>query len=292
MKPDFFHIKNWRQFQHYRDRNPPWIKLHVEILASADWVMLTDASRLLAIVCMVIAAKNDGKVPNNPDYIKRVAYLDQRPNLTPLIESGFLINSQADASDVVQEQATARPEAEAYRTDTESEKKDSSASGDAADLKAAGLHWVAFWMAYPLKKGKKPAAAAYARAIRGGATPEAIMAGLLAYKAGKPDEQHWAHAQKWLNQERWNDEYRIVSRETDAAMQPPADAQLAARRAGYAKSGFWLKDQWGPVPADITPPDELEIPAFLDRRPLRAETDILARVLGDGPAALATRGIK
>lgn len=112
-RPEFFTVKNWAKFQHYKDRNPPWIKLHVEILSSEDWVTLADASRLLAVVCMVVAAKNDGRIPNNPDYIKRIAYLDKLPDLSPLIKCGFLLNPLADASECKQEQAQARPEKEA-----------------------------------------------------------------------------------------------------------------------------------------------------------------------------------
>jgi len=33
-------VKNWEKYQHYKDRNPPWIKLHFELLTSADWVPL------------------------------------------------------------------------------------------------------------------------------------------------------------------------------------------------------------------------------------------------------------
>lgn len=96
--PAFYSIKNWAQFQHYKDRNPAWIKMHVALLSSEDWVMLDDASRLLAVVCMLIASKHEGRVPNKPDYIKRVAYLDQNPNLAPLISCGFLVEVLADAS--------------------------------------------------------------------------------------------------------------------------------------------------------------------------------------------------
>ena len=110
--PTHYRIKNWSKFQHYSKRNPPWIKLHVEILSSPDWVMLADASKLLAVVCMVIAAKENGVFPNNLDYIKRVAYLDRRPNLTPLIDCGFIVETLAPASISKQKQATARPEKE------------------------------------------------------------------------------------------------------------------------------------------------------------------------------------
>ena len=47
----YYRVKNWERFQHYKDRNPPWIKLHYEIMTSADWVMLADASKLLMMVC-------------------------------------------------------------------------------------------------------------------------------------------------------------------------------------------------------------------------------------------------
>lgn len=119
--PRAFRIRNWSKFQHYKDRNPPWIKLHCEIFGSEDWVMLDDASKLLAIVCMVIAAKHDGEVPNNPDYIRRVAYLNAKPDLSPLLECGFLENVQAVASARKQEQAIVRPEKE---TEAEAQDRD------------------------------------------------------------------------------------------------------------------------------------------------------------------------
>jgi hypothetical protein len=101
-----YRVKNWRQFQHYKDRNPPWIKLHFALLASEDWVSLDDASRVLAIACMLIASRNGGVIPENPAYIKRVAYLNKVPNFKPLIECGFL----EPASKEEQEQAEFRPE--------------------------------------------------------------------------------------------------------------------------------------------------------------------------------------
>lgn len=115
-------VKNWRKFQHYKNRTPPWIKLHWELFSSEDWVMLDDASKLLAIACMLIASRNDGCVPNNPAYIRRIAYLDQTPNLTPLIEIGFLQKTLADDSECKRLQADDCPETET-ETDTELEEE-------------------------------------------------------------------------------------------------------------------------------------------------------------------------
>lgn len=114
-------IKNWDKFQHYKKRNPPWVKLHVSMLTSPDWVMLDDASRLLALVCLMVASKFDGEIPASasPAYFKRVAYLDKLPNFKPLIDCGFLIETQADASICEQVQATARPETEQSRAEAD-----------------------------------------------------------------------------------------------------------------------------------------------------------------------------
>lgn len=111
---EYFIVKNWKEFQHYKDRNPPWIKLHYEILASETWVMLADASRVLLTACMLVASRNEGRVPNNPDYIKRVAYLNTRPNFKPLIDVGFLEIPLADDSGCKQMLTDARPETETY----------------------------------------------------------------------------------------------------------------------------------------------------------------------------------
>lgn len=110
-----FKVRNWRHFQHYKDRNPPWIKLHFSMLSSADWVTLDDASRVLAVACMLIASRSEGEIDGSEaglGYLQRVAYLSKKPDLTPLIECGFL----ESASTCKQTLASARPE-------TETEKK-------------------------------------------------------------------------------------------------------------------------------------------------------------------------
>lgn len=100
-----YKIKNWDQFQHYKDRNPPWIKLHFSLLSSEDWVMLDDASRLIAVVIMLVASRNNGVIDGTAkglNYLQRIAYLDKKPNLKPLINSGFLVPVQADDSECKQ----------------------------------------------------------------------------------------------------------------------------------------------------------------------------------------------
>lgn len=132
-------ICKWSEFQHYKDRNPPWIKLHYAMLSSRTWVNLNDAGRVLAIASMLIASKEDGEFDADADYFKRVAYLNTKPDWQPLIKSGFCEVLQADASTM---QADARPETEQRRD--RAEERQSNSSGD----------FECFWRAYPKKRNK------------------------------------------------------------------------------------------------------------------------------------------
>jgi uncharacterized phage protein (TIGR02220 family) len=108
-----YHIPNWHEYQHYKNRNPPWIKLHYELLSSADWVGLDDASRVLAVACMLLASRHDGKIPSDAEYIKRVCYLNKAPNFTPLVKSGFIC-LLADASNLLADASTCLQDASDY----------------------------------------------------------------------------------------------------------------------------------------------------------------------------------
>lgn len=101
----FYRIVEWSKHQHYKDRDPPWIKLHRDLLTSQTWVMLSDASRVLAVACMLVAAGTDNKIPPG-DYMKRRAYLHKDPDFKPLVDVGFLElvnddNAVADASNTL-----------------------------------------------------------------------------------------------------------------------------------------------------------------------------------------------
>jgi hypothetical protein len=136
-------VRNWRKFQHYKDRNPPWIKLHFELLSSSDWVMLDDASRVLAVAIMLVASRNDGEIDGlstGLDYLQRVAYLRKRPNLKPLIDCGFL----EPASGCKQTLADARPETETETEDIKKEEKTRSTKGSRLSLDSLPDEWRAW----------------------------------------------------------------------------------------------------------------------------------------------------
>ncbi len=82
--------------------------------------MLADASRVLMIASMLVGSRNSGRIPNNPEYFKRLCHL-KSVDFKPLIDIGFLV---CDSS-CKQMLADARPETEteAYKEETEKKRK-------------------------------------------------------------------------------------------------------------------------------------------------------------------------
>ena len=69
-------ILNWQEFQHYKDRDPPWIKLYRDLLTAESWVLGTDASRLVQVASMLLAARYKNATPLKYDLFCKVASLD------------------------------------------------------------------------------------------------------------------------------------------------------------------------------------------------------------------------
>jgi len=120
----FLRIVGWEKYQHYKDRNPPWIKLHREILTSYTWTVLDEQSRLLAIVCMVLAADTGNRIPLDRDFIQRRGQFSSRPDVRKLVEVGFaeVFEDSAVNNGASKLIADARPETET-EADTKQKKR-------------------------------------------------------------------------------------------------------------------------------------------------------------------------
>jgi hypothetical protein len=57
-------IKNWANFQHFKDRRPPWIKLYRDILDDIEWHQLDPLASKVLVMCWLIASENDGLLPD------------------------------------------------------------------------------------------------------------------------------------------------------------------------------------------------------------------------------------
>ena len=88
-------VKKWADFQHYKNRCPPWIKLQKSILDDFDFACLPLASKALAPLLWLLASESmDGSVRIDADWLAfrlRFTVADVEAGLSPLIDKGFLI---------------------------------------------------------------------------------------------------------------------------------------------------------------------------------------------------------
>lgn len=88
-------IRNWERFQHYKDRDPPWVKLYRDLLTSESWVLGTDLSRVVQVASTLLAPRYSNQIPMRFDLLKRVMSLDCKPAefdkaIEHLVATGFL----------------------------------------------------------------------------------------------------------------------------------------------------------------------------------------------------------
>lgn len=118
MKP-----KNWDAFQHYKDRCPPWIKLHRGLLNDRSFMCLPIESKALAPMLWLLASESqDGEFDGSIEELSfrlRLSSKEVEKGLKPLIDNGFFIADSAMLASCYQ---GAIPETE-RETETKTEKR-------------------------------------------------------------------------------------------------------------------------------------------------------------------------
>jgi hypothetical protein len=85
--------KNWAVFQHYKDRCPPWIKLHRDLLNNRVFMRLPIASKALAPMLWLLASESkDGIFDGSLDELVfrlHISEKEYKDGLKPLIDNEF-----------------------------------------------------------------------------------------------------------------------------------------------------------------------------------------------------------
>lgn len=131
-------VKNFERFQHYKDRNPPWIKLYNDLLDDYAFGCLPDASKWLAVGLWLLASRYENKIPADPTWIGRRLNTTEPVDLDVLLSAGF-IELYHDASGPLAEcSVSAMPETEGER-EVEEEKDENHSSKSAVPIVDASV---------------------------------------------------------------------------------------------------------------------------------------------------------
>ena len=139
-------IKNWSQFQHFKDRRPPWIKLYRDILDDIEWHNLDAQASKVLVMCWLIASENDGRLPD----IKTLAFrlrMSEKNTSESIIKLSHWLEHD-DINVISQRYQDDSPETET-ETETKREKK---ATGVACPDGLDSSLWIDF---LTMRKAKK-----------------------------------------------------------------------------------------------------------------------------------------
>jgi hypothetical protein len=220
-----FAVKNFEKFQHYRDRAPVWIKLHVSLLDDYEFNQLPKArQRDLIFIWLKMSQKKNRRLPFDPAWIAQSIHSAEPVDLESLAAAGYLVVDPPDdaapapqpeapqldlfgAVEQIDPAASANvKDAEQPSTSNSSALSDHSSSPDPDPDQDAMFDQ--FYEQYPRHIGRQKAHASW-KALTG-EEKEAALADLPRRKAAwdkaGTDHQFIPHPTTWLNQRRWTDE--------------------------------------------------------------------------------------
>jgi len=109
-------IKNWKKFQHFKDRKPPWVKLYRDLLDDIEWFELDPKAAKVLVMLWLIASEDDGNIPTAKQLAFRLRMSEKETEVCISKLSHWL--EQGD-NDVI----STRYQDDAPETETETEKE-------------------------------------------------------------------------------------------------------------------------------------------------------------------------
>jgi len=201
-----YRVRNWDKFQHFKDRRPPWIKLHRDILEQRDINAISDcAFRVLVGVWLLASEDKDmrGTLPAVDDIAFRLR-LSKQAICKALQElAPFLIQDDINA-------ISTRYQVDEPETETETETKAEKETDTPKPPRGIeySVEFLSFWNVYPNKKGKKAAWRAWQRA-KDRPPIEALLTEVRlqcrSQEWAKDGGQYIPHPATWINRGGWDD---------------------------------------------------------------------------------------
>ncbi|MGR3219234.1 MAG: hypothetical protein ACUZ8H_05370 [Candidatus Anammoxibacter sp.] len=202
----FLKVANWKKFQHYKDRCPPWIKLHRDLLRSYDFRCLQDDSKLHLMLIWLLASQLDNKIPADEKYIREQIGVSGKINFNELINKGFLID---DSNTLAGRKQSAIVETEAETYSKETEKKES-----CTDFEEFWKSWIPYKTGKGSKKDAYDAYDALVLTRKEISHEELIRISAEYCKFCQTTDCNTRNVHRWLKKRGWEDDYTIPTRPT------------------------------------------------------------------------------
>lgn len=217
-----YQIPEWSSFQSYKDRCPPWIRLHRRLLDNFKYQKMSAEARALLPMLWLIAAEDENPVTGLLRIRnEEIAFRLRRPEkdiaaaISEIILNGFLVDLNPEEStsyeSVTESLRNCHSETETEtKTKTEA-KKNICSKRKKKKPEIQKNRFSEFWEAFPRQRrgSRDKAEKAYAAATLRG-REEHILSGLHSYASSDEVARGYAKgAAAWLNDDRWENDYAI-----------------------------------------------------------------------------------
>jgi len=298
-------IKNWQKFQHYKDRNPTWIKLHRSLIDDRNYFLLSAEGAKLLPLLWILSSENNGLLPDIGQLTFRLRTSEEKLIiiLSELVKYEYLVAVSNDTDNKISlyqndtEQNNVDTDLKlscSLETEKETEKEKNKEKINKKENRQSKINYSdefeIFWMTFPQNTGSKSETwRSYQKAVDGGATDEEIIRGATAYAdyitaTGK--HAFVTQAFRWLDKQRWTANYAIsasslpggISTERPMARyaKPSAadvgQAIIAKRQAARAEAAFTVgsstaeEQSQSPGRAYYAPLPDLFVPGDIRRQ--------------------------
>lgn len=86
----FLRVVNLEKYQHYKERRPPWVKLHRTVFSDYAFSRLQDASKSHLMLIWLLASEYENKLPHDAEWLGRKIDANAPVNIDELVSAGFL----------------------------------------------------------------------------------------------------------------------------------------------------------------------------------------------------------
>ena len=210
--------RNWNEFQHYKERCPPWIKLHRNLLNSREFMSLPLASKALAPMLWLLASEHkDGTFDASIEELVFRLRMDESDiiaGLKALIDKGFLILASGELAECLRSDSEVLSQRERQRQSSEGEIKKglrSIAREARTSEQSVDEHFELFWNAYDKKRGRSDCEKVWKRINPDDRLAQQIVRAARTYAAATPEKAYRKDPVRWLTHKCWNDE--VVNRQ-------------------------------------------------------------------------------
>ena len=94
-------VVNWGTFQHYKNRNPPWIKMHTSLLDDYEFQRLPDGAKWQLLLLWLVAARQDNHIPDDREWLASLFHVDPDDlEIDLLVDRGWLERRPAPSDSV------------------------------------------------------------------------------------------------------------------------------------------------------------------------------------------------